>query len=280
MADKLQRIKEWIQAHPWAAAIIAGVVIVAAYLVYKNSNAGAGSSSSLSTSQPTLDPLSGGSSGSALADLGAGGITPATNPAKASADSSFGGGSSGLGNLASNPIMGLGLGGLPSALPISSAAAPMDYSTANLGTGAGPSLPIDTNPSPASKSLSSLANIPAPTVNQNLIQASSIRAPANLLLPTVSAGLNPTPARGAGALTPSQQVGKGRNFTGTYQGIQYVNGYPASYGGYTPSGGYQSTIATSNPNRPLTITLSAQDLVYGSNPTVTNRPSDHVLHGQ
>lgn len=191
MKESFQRLVQWARDHPWLTALILGGVALLAYLTYKNGWFGIGSGGSSVSTVPDSSTVAGG------ADTGTGG-----------------GGSSDLGSLGSS---------------ISPAPSPT-YTGAEQGASAGLA-GVGTIPS---ANLDSLFGAPVSVVpDTSAAPLASGASLSSINLSGFSTGGLAQPQAQAPAQpkqnqTPSMVVGKGRRFTGVYQGVQYENGYPVT----------------------------------------------------
>lgn len=213
MKESFQRLVEWAKEHPWITALILGGVALLAYLTYKNGWFGMGGGSSASTVPDSSTIASG-------ADTSGGGsasTVPDSSTVASGADTSGGGttptdAGSSLGSVIAPPPTptytgseqgaGAGLAGIGS-IPSS-----------NLDNLFG--APVSVAPPASNNSLAG----GAPLASMNLSGFSS----GGLAQPQVTPA--PTKNKTNANMTPAQLVGKGKRFTGTYQGVTYQNGYP------------------------------------------------------
>lgn len=259
MKESLERIVAWAKAHPWLAALILGAVVLVAYLVYRyTQRTGSGD---MTQGVPTSGSTSGDQTvpPDQVGTGGGGALQPPiinTPPPL-----QVGGGGGGFSGGGYTPIGDTGFA-YPSP----------DMSGAAAISGAAPAqAPVQT----ALQNLTAQFNTPsgATTMIQN------VKAPQKLFMPTETAG--EASRRIGKAPTPAQQAGKGRNFSGTFQGVTYVNGFPVGYGGYNQQGGFTYTIPTLGGGT-FTQTISQAMMNYGSRTPATTQAKPGqmaVLHG-
>lgn len=210
MAESFGRIKTWVTKHPWIAGLIVLAVVVVGYVVYKRSGSGSGSAT-----QGVPDAGGQGSTSGdvtmppdALGSAGLGTNSPLTIPAPANANYTPLGGT---GFAYPSPNMEVAAGVMPS---FASSPAPAGLLSQSGAGAAGAA---------SSGALSGLRQSlqgyqPNQTLMVSNVQTTGQQAPGGRSLT----------GGGSGNQTPAQQVGKGKNFTGYFNGTYYKNGYPTS----------------------------------------------------
>lgn len=285
--QSFKRIIAWAKKHPWAAVGIVGAVVLVGWLVYrKQSSAGndavvnqygagggelggagggatgyedlipaanAAAPLTLSSPQPSGDPgayysLPSSDYGfSSFSDPSAfyPSYSAALEPAPTSAPMLYDFGLAGVA-----PAGGL-LAGLTAAANVPINAPSYDFGQAGIA--------------PVGGLVSGLAE----AANTPIATPAPVAAAPTLASIAVNNAVTGGPT---GNLTPSQLVGKGRRFTGTYQGVTYQNGYPVSstFGtaGIAPAAGLSSGLSAAA-SVPTTAVqpVGAQVLVGGKTAT-------------
>lgn len=199
MQEQLERLLAWAKAHPWWTALILGVTVLLGYLAYKRYGGG------------------GGGSGDAF--------QPAEPSPAADVSAPDGGGDGAL----SFPIPSTSGSGYTT--PVASF--PSIPAMAGMNSNPAFEFPVpSTTDAFAGLGLSGsqdIAQYASPTVAQAREATPSIPlAIASGTLPDVTAfHSDKGTAKSTSAKTPSQLVGKGKNFTGWYGNIYYEKGYPS-----------------------------------------------------
>lgn len=210
-------IVAWAKAHPWAAAAIIGVVILAAWYAAKSAGAGAGSSG-----QPvTIDAGSAADGPGQLGSLGG---------------SASGGLGSVLGQLGDSASPTPSLPAIPSPAP-SLTPGSMFEDLSYTPSPADSFLPEAITPLAGMKAGLDGAGTSLGSLGGRLMDNSHTRSVPAPAAPSVKPGKgigdrvnvnNPLAKKGKNTAnqTPAMALGKGRHFTGYINGMYYVNGYP------------------------------------------------------
>lgn len=230
MKEKFQQIIAWAKEHPWLAGGILGGIVLVIWLAIRNGWLGGGGGGGGEVSMPSGD----GGEGATLPDLanlpdtsalppGVSEIGQSSEPIPVSLPNMAGGmesflpdtAFSGFDPLPSYPLEG----GIFSGAPV------MTNQSAAL---------INSAPLESFISSSPVAGIKrpqtAPIETPSLVSYISASPVAGMAKPGGGSSLSKTTSgKGGGKVkTPSQEVGKGAKFTGLYNGIYYVDGYPTS----------------------------------------------------
>lgn len=276
MKESFERIVAWAKAHPALAILIVGGVVLLAYLVYKRSGGMA------PTSAPTSDSgiPAGFGAGGAVSGGGGGAIgtssgTATEGGAAVPSVSTFTGALKG--NAANPPheipsgaqplpaisfpgIGGSNLGWMNSLGAMQGAmtgtgGAGGNIAARNAGFGGTTKAPINpTEFHTGGGGPQPVPTIPAPSPITNALG----RGAGVTGSPTAGGGGSTAQYRGRGGAapeTPAMAVGKGRLFSGTYQGITYASGYPVGTVSATQVTGLTG-------NRPAVIPTQGQTIRY------------------
>lgn len=247
MKESLKRIGVWVKAHPWLSAAIVGGVILVAWLVYRSGGGSSGDGSASSTagelptpSEITTPDYSGGEvsvPSNPISDF----FTPAENDTSGTGGQAF-----------DIPEMSGGDFVIP------------DYSGSYDSFAAALSPEMSPISGVASASIGkSLTTVPAtilgtaqaslgksvpviPTIIPATIKVSVGGAPISIAAKGSASVANVN----AGNLRPSQLVGKGKNFTGVYNGVRYAGGY---------------VVGSVSQNNPMSVGMTSVSAATGKN---------------
>lgn len=238
----MARIGTWVKAHPIPSVIIAIVLVVIGWLIYKKFGSLSPAQASSSADQTTAadsgaSPIGDGGISGSLG--GPGGGLQTVNPLDPSTFQTGGGGGSGGGGYVA-PVTASPIDYGSFLLPAEAGAAPSPIAPqtviSNTGVGAAgasnlnklrselggytPTYQIQNNPvgttgsqQPGGRS-GGIGSAPAPAIAPAPVQAPARSQPQNQ--------------------TPAQALGKGRNFTGYINGVYYNKGYPSTTHAVTP----------------------------------------------
>ncbi len=210
MKESLGRIVEWAKNHKLAAGLILGAVILIAFLVYKKSGGAGMAPTAAGEGVPAgygAGAAVGGGGGS-----GSGGSVPGSQPPKVNPAPAPGGGGGGGKKKKGSGVPQWGGGNLP---PLSGGMENFPIITEQPVFNA---LPVPGGPGGRAAV--------GPIVRQQV----ETYGGSNVVNEHIEkSGANKNMRQGA--QTPAMAVGKGRLYTGTYNGIQYMNGYPITQQG-------------------------------------------------
>ena len=234
LKQSFTNIRAWVKEHPYAAVAILGGVIFLGWYASKHARAGDGplsiSAPSEAESPATLDSLGGGLGGGGFADI-LSDLNTSASPIPTPSP------------VTSIPTMtGAGMGSSLSPIPSLSQTFGLPASVSNpvLVSGAGSAQGIATAPAGLSgpQILNGITTYTMPGGRAASAQILGLEDKAGQKHKAPGKGIkervqknNPLAKAGKGSgKTPAQLVGKGRFFTGVYQGIYYINGYPITSG--------------------------------------------------
>lgn len=196
MKETLARIAAWAKANPVLAVLILGGVILLGYLAYKSGAGGSGGGSDqVSVPAPTEAGLLGGGGGSTTAP---GNPPPTTTTTKKKRTTTTTTGGSGGAGGRGIPEFGQGSSGFMTGFP-GLTATQLDGQFSNF-------------------------QLPISNLQMGHKTVAMVGTEANY---NSSPGSHVSRRGGGGGSTPAMDVGKGRHFTGYYNGTYYSNGYPA-----------------------------------------------------
>lgn len=275
MKESFQRIIAWAKAHPLLAVLIVGGVVLLAYLVYKRSGgmaptSGPGAESGIPAGYGAGGAVGGGGSTGTISGMATEGgaaipsistLTGALAPQTANVAHAIPGAQTkpelpaglfpGVGG--SNLGWLTGLGALSGATP-GTGGSGGNIAARNAGFGGSAKPPINPTEFHTGVTSQPVPAIPGPSPITNALG----RGAGVTGSPAAGGGGSTAQYRGRGGSapeTPAMAVGKGRLFSGTYQGITYASGYPV--GSVTAT---QVTGLTGN--RPAVIPTQGQTIRY------------------
>lgn len=229
MKESLERIKAWAKQHPYLAGVILLGVLFLAYLAIKRGGGGGGFSSG--PIEPAPEP---GGKSADLSGLGSGGDTGTSAGGFSPVETvpAYAGNGSGNGD-----------GSYPGGLEVFAPRIPEPVYSGSSAPGNGS---IFNGNSLQSPQLSMLITNPAgdpvksfhPATTSKAREAALARVTQTARTPEAAKITDPKKASALNApgeqkgkqknadMTPAQKVGKGRYFTGYWQGVYYIAGYP------------------------------------------------------
>jgi hypothetical protein len=254
MKESLERIVTWIKAHPYIAGLIGVVFIVVVYLAIKNKGSGGGGGGDLGSGgdQPSdqLGNLASSGAGSTTSDQPLPGSTDSGSGGSGSSGTGAGDGAgSGAGNFGGlqNPIDQVaahtGSYALSTGSPISSQSMDSihydsftqqeadnnDGSTlgkASSGIKSNQTSKLGKASSGKKTDTKQVQKASMPNAQKSMSPYRQIDYTQGHAAPAPVAAIGKASGGSTQNKTPAMLVGKGRNFTGFYNGIWYVLGYP------------------------------------------------------